>query len=241
MNDLVFWYGWGMRSAAWHSLAHHLQGHCTLHLPPLPGYDDTPAPSPYSAEAVVDAMLAQHNTPITLCGWSLGAVLALLAAYRHPDKVRRLVLFSATPSFVQRDDWTHAITPAMLAEFAVGISANAEFALKQFITLFNHNDAQARSNVRELSDFNLPPQAVLDGGLALLRDLDLRDLAPQITQPALLIHGARDPLMPLAAAEWLAAAMPNARLDISPNAAHAPFISDPVHCAGLITEWLSHQ
>ena len=208
-------------------------------MPSLPGYDDTPAPHPYTAEAVVDAMLADQTSPVTLCGWSLGAMLAMLAAYRHPDKVQNLVLISATPSFVQRDEWPHGITTKALSEFAAAVSLDATAAIKRFITLFNHNDAQAHSNARELSDFNLPPQSVLDAGLTLLRDMDLRQLVPEIRQPTLLIHGARDPLMPLAAAEWLANTMPAARLDVCSHAAHAPFISDPMHCANLIMEWLT--
>ncbi len=227
-----------MRSAAWHSLAHHLKHRSELHLPSLPGYDNTPAPHPYTAGAVVDTMLASQTTPTTLCGWSLGAMLALLAAHRHPDKVQRLILISATPSFVQREDWPHGITAKALNEFSTAVSANATVAIKRFITLFNHNDAQAHSNARELGEFDLPPQAVLDDGLALLRDMDLRSIVPAIKQPTLLIHGAHDPLMPLAAAQWLAANMPNAKLDVCPHAAHAPFISDPVHCAKLISEWL---
>ena len=165
-------------------------------------------------------------------------MLALLAAHRHPQKIRRLILISATPSFVQRDGWTAAIAPALLAEFAAAIRADAETALKRFIALFNHNDPQARHNVRELGELNLPPLPVLEGGLDLLRDMDLREMAPAVHQPTLLIHGGRDPLMPLAAVEWLAAAMPDAQLDVCPQAAHAPFISDPVHCATLITDWL---
>jgi len=247
MNPLIFWHGWGIRSAAWHSLAHHLKHRCELHLPSLPGYDDTPAPHPYTAEAVVDAMLvdamlADQTKPITLCGWSLGAMLALQAAHRHPDKVHRLILISATPSFVQRDGWEHGLTIKALADFSSAVSLDAAAAIKRFITLFNHNDAQAHSNARklgELGEFKLPSQAVLDAGLALLRDMDLRQIAPEIHQPTLLIHGKRDPLMPLAAAEWLAATMPSAKLDVCPHAAHAPFISDPVHCANLITEWLA--
>ncbi len=239
MNELVFWHGWGMRATAWHTLAHHLKDRCILRLPSLPGYDGTPAPAPYTAEAVVDAMLAKQSRPITLCGWSLGAMLALLAAHRHPDKVQGLILFSATPSFVQRDNWKLGITPEMLAGFADAIHADAESALKRFIALFNHNDAQARNNNRELSELDLPPQTVLEGGLALLRDMDLRLMAPQIRQPTLLVHGERDPLMPLSAAKWLAAAMPSARLETCPRAAHAPFISEPLHCANLIMKWLA--
>ncbi len=238
MNKLVFWHGWGMRSGAWHPLTSLLADRFDIEPASLPGYDGTPYPTPYTAEAIVDAMLTKQTQPITLCGWSLGALLAMLAAHRHPEKIEKLILISATPSFIQRTGWSHALSPAMLTEFSVAIRADAESALKRFITLFNHNDPHAKENVRELGNFTLAPQAVLQGGLDMLRELDLRDLIPNIQQPALLIHGARDPLMPLAAAEWLAATLPNATLKIAPKAAHAPFISEPAYVANLITAWL---
>ena len=236
---MVFWHGWGMRSTAWQTLVELLKARNTVVLPPLPGYDDTPFPTPYTAEAVTDALLSQQDAPITLCGWSLGALLAMVAAHRHPEKIERLILFSATPSFVQRENWPHAVAPHMLTEFANAIQADAETALKRFIGMFNHNDVNAKNNVRELGNFNLPPLEVLAGGLSILRDLDLRELTASIKQPVLIIHGAHDPLMPIPAVEWLTASLPNATLKICPQAAHAPFISAPEQCADWISEWLT--
>ncbi|MER2505651.1 MAG: alpha/beta fold hydrolase, partial [Azonexus sp.] len=63
--------------------------------------------------------------------------------------------------------------------------------------------------------------------LGWLRDVDLRPLAPLVTAPTLLVHGANDPLMPLAAAEALAALIPGSRLATFADCAHAPFISRP--------------
>jgi pimeloyl-[acyl-carrier protein] methyl ester esterase len=50
----------------------------------------------------------------------------------------------------------------------------------------------------------------------------------------LLVHGEHDPLMPLAAAQWLAGHMPNARIEVFPGAAHAPFLSQPERFAELL-------
>ncbi|RJX30935.1 MAG: alpha/beta fold hydrolase [Oxalobacter sp.] len=243
MTHLVFWHGWGMRTGVWQKLADLLKRQDMISLPSLPGYDDTAFPVPYTAEAVVDALMENHTAPrtapVTLCGWSLGAMLALLAAHRHPDKVQKLILFSATPSFVQRENWPHAVTPTLLSEFTQAIEVNVETALKRFVAMFNHNDINAKSNVKDMSDFNIPALEVLTGGLHILRDLDLRDIVSGITQPTLVIHGAHDPLMPLAAAEWMKSTLPHATLKICPQAAHAPFISAPEQCADWITEWLT--
>ena len=240
MNPLVLWHGWGMHPAAWDALAAQLasQHRITSQAQALPGYAGSAAPATYTMDALTDVLLADVSEPITLCGWSLGAMLALHAAQRHPDKIARLILISATPSFVQRPNWPHGMTPKALAEFAATVETDPKTALKRFIALFNQGDVNSRSIGRALAQAvnidDLPPAAILAAGLVLLRDTDL---LPRIAQPTLLLHGAHDPLMPLAAAEWLAAALPQARLEVLQDAAHAPFLSDPARCAALIADF----
>lgn len=240
MNPLILWHGWGMHPAAWDGFSSLLDGQ--VQTPPLPGYAATAAPAPYTLDALVDTLLVDVPAPVTLCGWSLGAMLALHAAHRHPDKVARLILIGATPSFVQRADWPHGMTPQALAEFTDAVGRDPAASLKRFIALFNQNDVNSRRIGRELAQAlatsPLPSGATLVAGLDLLRDTDLRAQVPTIRQPTLLLHGAHDPLMPLAAAQWLAATLPQARLEIFSDAAHACFLSDAARCAALVTEFL---
>lgn len=248
MSQLVLWHGWGMHPAAWDGLTaqirsqHGMQFGTQLNIQaqPLPGYAGTSAPTAYTLDSLVDSMLADVSAPITLCGWSLGAMLALHAARRHPDQIARLILIGATPSFVQRAGWPHGMRRQALAEFSETVENDPSTARKRFIALFNQNDVNARSIVRTLAltAAELQPAPILAAGLALLRDTDLRALLPGINQPTLLLHGAHDPLMPLAAAEWIAAALPQVRLEVLPDAAHAPFLSDAARCAALIADFL---
>jgi pimeloyl-[acyl-carrier protein] methyl ester esterase len=117
----------------------------------------------------------------------------------------------------------------MLADFATGVAADIEAMLPRFVGGFNRGDARAKavtSELLELADAR-PSGAVLATGLNWLRDVDLRPLAPQIKAPTLLIHGTNDPLMPLAAAEALAALIPGAEMAAFADCAHAPFLSQP--------------
>ena len=155
-------------------------------------------------------------------------LLVLLAiAARHPDKVGKLLLVAGTASFVQRDGWPHAMPPAMLAEFPAGIAADVEAMLPRFVGGFNRGDARAKSVTAELLQLADPRPSgeVLATGLRWLRDVDLRADAARVACPTLLIHGAADPLMPLGAAEALAALIPGAQLAAFAECAHAPFLS----------------
>jgi pimeloyl-ACP methyl ester carboxylesterase len=64
-------------------------------------------------------------------------------------------------------------------------------------------------------------------GLEWLRETDLREKIASIEIPVLLIHGEKAPLMPLEAARWMQKRFPDARLEILPGAAHAPFLRHP--------------
>lgn len=193
----------------------------------LPGYRDSPLTEDFAGAAADIA--ARLPAGCTLCGWSLGAQLALAVAAQAPDKVGKLLLVAGTASFIQRDGWPQAMPPATLADFAAGIAADAEAMLPRFVGGFNRGDARAKAVTLELLQLAdaRPSGEVLASGLNWLRDIDLRPLAPQLRVPTLLIHGAADPLMPLAAAESLSALIPNARLEVFADCAHAPFLSRP--------------
>ena len=72
-----------------------------------------------------------------------------------------------------------------------------------------------------------PSRQSLEDALAALAAIDLRARVGAITQPALVIAGERDTLVPAAAGAWLAAALPAGRLASIAGAAHAPFLSHP--------------
>lgn len=193
----------------------------------LPGYADTPLETDFAA--AVSAIGERLPAASVLCGWSLGAQLALAVAARFPDKVSKLILIAGTVSFVQREGWAFGMPPAMLAEFAAAIAADEAAMLPRFVGGFNRGDARAKAvtaDLLRLADPS-PGAAVLACGLDWLRDVDLRGDAARIQMPTLLIQGANDPLMPLAAGQALASLIPGATLAVFNDCAHAPFTSQP--------------
>jgi len=241
-SDLALIHGWGIGSSAWNAVLPRLTQHFRVHRVDLPGYGssastlETPDFSA-TAAALADSLPAG----CAMCGWSLGGLLSLQAARLAPQRVGRLILCGATPSFMQRTDWLHAQPPALLDSFSEAVAMDAAGTLQRFVALLNQGDSRARANVRSLARAlaaePLPDTATLLAGLHWLGAADLREEIAAITLPTLVIHGENDPLMPLAAAHWLSERLPHAQLEIISGAAHAPFLNDPEHFARLIIDF----
>jgi pimeloyl-[acyl-carrier protein] methyl ester esterase len=79
---------------------------------------------------------------------------------------------------------------------------------------------------RRLGERPAASSAALDEGLERLRATDLREETSALAIPALVIHGARDRIVPVEAGRWLARTLPGARLVEFPDCAHLPFVSN---------------
>ena len=227
--------GWGIGRGPFEALA----GTLNARIFDLPGYNGTPLIEEFNE--AVDTLAANVEPGTVLMGWSLGSLLALAAAARHPQRVGKLILVAATASFCRRADWPDAMPEDELAEFASAAHADFHSLLPRFVGHFNRGDRHARAIGRTLlaQAESEPPGATLAAGLRWLRDQDLRPLLPQVTCPTLILHGAHDPLIPVAAARKLAEQLPDARLDILPGVAHTPFLSQPDHFLAQVRLFLA--
>lgn len=238
--DLALIHGWGLGGTVWQPLLEPLSQCCRVHLLELPGYGQEPDDaSDFTAAA--QALIAALPAGVTLCGWSLGAMLAMRAASLSPDRVGGLILVGATARFTQCADWPAAQAPAVLEGFAAGIRRQPTPTLQRFALLLSQGDSSARSISRKLlallRQHPTPEVAALRRGLDWLGKVDLRPLLPAIATRCLLVHGEHDPLNPIAAAQYLSTRLPNARLEVFNGAAHAPFLADPARFVRLLGEF----
>jgi pimeloyl-[acyl-carrier protein] methyl ester esterase len=183
-----------------------------------------------------------------LCGWSLGGQIALDLAHRYPERVSRLVLIGTTPRFVSLTDdehsrnWPYGLDAAMVRSFIEGFELDPTTTLRRFIALQTLGDRERRMVgahlAGALSDAGPAYRAGLAAGLGVLSQADLRERTTSIHQPALVLHGANDALMPANAALWLADHLCDARLHLIDDCGHAPFLSRPEECASLIEDFI---
>ncbi|MBS0513402.1 MAG: alpha/beta fold hydrolase [Proteobacteria bacterium] len=242
-RPLVLLHGWGLTPAVWQPLLDALPKTLDVHTPALPGHAQATAAAPGIA-AWTEALLAQIPHDAVVCGWSLGAMVALDLAARHPSHVARLILIGSTPRFVSTtsrdhgDAWPHGLDPAVADDFAARFDHDPAATMQRFVALQALGDARRRAVTTALtaalSDTGAEGARALADGLQVLTTTDLRPAIARITRPTLLLHGDGDALMPLAAAQWLAAHLPRARLLPLAGCGHAPFLSQAADCAAAI-------
>lgn len=217
----------------------------TLYAPDLPGYRGDPLPTPYNAETLADRLAQACPTPCSVLGWSLGGMVALAWAARHPQQVLALILVGTTPVFVNRPDWALGLEPELLADFAQALMQDPRATVLRFLALQARGGDEARTVVARLRTLvrarPLPARATLSAGLELLRSVDLRPWLSEVRCPTLVIHGGHDALCPPAAGRWLAEQLPAARLALHERAAHAPFLSHPAWFAGTVRRFIAEH
>ncbi|MBV5095953.1 pimeloyl-ACP methyl ester esterase BioH [Tenebrionicola larvae] len=237
-RQLVLLHGWGLNAEVWRGIVPRLRSQFTLHLVDLPGFGRSQGWGAMTLEAVTDAVVSRAPAQALWLGWSLGGLVASLAALRYPQRVGGLITVASSPCFSARDDWP-GIRPEVLAGFQQQLSADYRRTVERFLALQTLGTDSARHDARLLKEVVLhqpmPTVEVLNGGLEILKQADLRAALCALNQPFLRLYGRLDGLVPRKIAGSLDALWPRSESLVFPKAAHAPFISHPAaFCESLL-------
>ncbi len=248
-EDIVLLHGWGFHGDIWESVVSKLKKNYRVTCVDLPGYARSHQTHDNSKAISLDEItdIVAQNVPdrATWAGWSLGGLLALNQAIKHPESIIKLILISSTPQFTQADDWTCAIPGEFLHTFEEELENDYQGIITRFLSLQAKGCPDAREQIRDLQaqifKHGHPPIETLRNGLALLQQTNLRSKLATVTIPALLIAGEHDRLVPPAAIEATQQAIPDATSFFIRNAGHAPFLSHPGIVTDRIMAFLNEQ
>ena len=215
---VVLVHGLGGNAEEWRNLASYLvKAGFRVYLPDLPGFGRSEQPATFSysvtdqAEVVVGFLDALGLKQVNLGGSSMGGWIAQLVAARHPERVRRLMLFDAVGLY-EKPDWdTRLFTPETPAE------------VDQLMALLLPHPQKipgfiARDVVR---DSNRNAWVIHRAVDAMLTGRDTTDnLLPQLKMPVLIVWGAQDRIAPLSQGERIHQLVPQSELDVFPNCGH---------------------
>jgi pimeloyl-ACP methyl ester carboxylesterase len=168
-----------------------------------------------------------------------GTPAALLAAAAHPGRIRSLIVGSSAAAYplviggglkelieAPGIDTFRSQDPRELVE---GLMATLGPAVPSAGVVADYVESNGGGRYAESARYvrSYPEQLPLLAGLL-----------PQIFTPVEIITGRRDPLVPVANAEFLAARLPNSRLDVL-NAGPLPWEEASVHYGAIIAAWIN--
>ena len=210
----------------------------------LPGHGRAGAadPGPFTLRAALESISAAGRWPADLVGYSMGGRIALHFAAAFPDRVRRLVLESASPGLetaaerAERRASDEALA-RRLTEEGVRSFVDAWEALPLFESQRRLEPAvRERQRARRLGNDPAALAAAIRGlGTGALPSL--WDRLPAIEAPALLLVGADDPKFE-DIARRMARRMPRARVRVVADAGHAVHLERPEAWTDAVTTFL---
>jgi poly(3-hydroxyalkanoate) depolymerase len=234
--------GLGANLEMWQPLVRELAPGRELIAFDLPGTGRSTRPRwplrmPQLAQLVAELLDELGHEQLDVLGYSLGGIVAQELAHRTPGRIRRLILCATTPGLpsVPPDPIVTALmlTPArywnrQLAELILPIIAGGR-------TARDPRALQAGLEKRLVQ----PPSAL--GYLYQLYALSGWSSHPWIrTVPheALVLHGDRDPVVPLANGRYLADSLRHGRLEIVRGAGHLFLLDEPASAVPALVSFL---
>jgi pimeloyl-ACP methyl ester carboxylesterase len=263
---LVMVHGLGGSLVNWAALAPLLTDTCRVVALDLIGFGLTTAgthsTSVNSNRQMLQRFLSEVvGGPAILVGNSMGAMISILQAARHPETVTALVLVDPPMPGL----WE--ARPDPLVAFGFGLYAVPPLGRAMLKARGRvRSPEQLAMDVLRLCcvDASRVSPDVLEQHLEVARirrgypDLDAQFLAAarslmgvlarrksylaamrSITVPVLLLHGEKDRLVPISASRAVAAAIPSWRFTVASDTGHVPQLEVPDWTAGQILDWLA--
>jgi pimeloyl-ACP methyl ester carboxylesterase len=232
-----------------HNISELAQGRRVVALD-LPGHGSSPdAGPPYTADKAVhllSAFIANEMTPpVAIVGNSLGGLLGGLVAAARPDIVDRIALLAA-PGFAPTLGWRLRMLALPLAPrfAAVDSPLRARSMLRGVFydqRLATDDLARRIATERAAKGSRQAIEGTVRSGISLRGMRDWRAHAARlgtICQPALLVWGAQDRLVPASVGRAAASLLPHASLHVLDECGHWPQFEQAVTVNRLLTEFL---
>ena len=198
------------------------------------GHGASPAPpGPYSMDGLGGDVISLLDhlgiESASFCGLSIGGMTGMWLAAEEPERVERLVLCCTSALLGPKSVWDERIATAR----EKGMAALVDGVIERWFTpaFRSENPEAVEKMARTLRETNPEGYA---GCCAAIRDMDLRERLSTIKSPTLVISGADDPATPPEHGQFIADAIPGARLEVVPRAAHIANVEQPESLTRLI-------
>lgn len=246
-DPLLLIMGFGMPGAAWAPMLPFLSGfQCICFDNRGTGYSDKPEGIYTIGEMAEDAsnlLRAIGVERANVYGISMGGMIAQELALRHPEQVSKAVLGCTMPGGPNAIRAADEILQTLVAGSRI-MSRDPDFGLDMVLPLLYPPEfLSAHPEIKHLMLAGMrlapptPPETA-DRLIPGLMQFDAYDRLHEIRCPVLIVHGAKDVLIPPRNAALLEERIPNAELFMIPDAGHNYPVADMLGIHQRITGWL---
>ena len=192
----------------------------------LPGHGGLPCNEAYSlplfAASVLGALDEAQTAQTDLFGYSMGGYLALYLAWKHPERVRKVVLLNT------KLDWSPETSAKMSGMFDA-----EKIALKAPQLADALSKAHAPTHWQTVAQYTAHFIQALGAGAGLPTAA-----FSQISAPVLVLRGALDTTVTAQECETVQALLPNGQYTEIPESKHALEQVDGAALAKVMLNWL---
>jgi pimeloyl-ACP methyl ester carboxylesterase len=201
--------------------------------PDLPGFGRSSIlaeRSEYSIDRYADLVAALVDEldlgRVVLVGLSMGGYIALAVARRHPEMLAALVLADTRADPDTAEGRQTRSDQQALVEERGDVTPLVDGLLTRILAEAGPRRAEVGATLGDMMRSTAPAGWI--GALeAMKQRRDQTDLLSSISVPTLVVVGEGDALAPVYVAEAMAEAIPDARLEIVPDAGHVANLENP--------------
>ena len=241
-DSLLLIHGWGVNGEIWNPVLDQLTKFFKIYIIDLPGMGQSSIISPYTLENLAKEI--KVNVPEEKCnilGWSLGGQVAIHLAIKNPKFVKKLILMSTTPCFVERYDWPYGVKKLFFNKFEMDAKNKIDDTLMKFFLIQTKDIVNAKDTMRFLKKNFIHSSRHkthgMQNALEILKNTDLRKEIKKINKQSLIIVGDKDRLTYPDASVWLSKNIKASTLVRIKGANHMPFISHSKEIIDSIKEF----
>jgi pimeloyl-ACP methyl ester carboxylesterase len=240
---LVLVHGFPLDRRIWEDQLVNLSADCRVVAPDLRGFGDTHSDTPFTIESLADdlhMLLDDVGLPCVLGGLSMGGYVALAFARKYPTDLLGLVLVD-TRAEADTPEGKQGRQKMIDLARTSGSSAVADQMMpKMTAPGLEQRRPEVAGMLRSIMN-DCPPKTI-EHALAAMRDRpDLTGFLPSIKVPTLVIVGDADAITPVASAEAMQRAIPNATLTVITGAGHMSPMEEPAQVNHAIGGFLKEM
>jgi 3-oxoadipate enol-lactonase len=197
-------------------------------------------PGPYSMDELGSDLVGLMDRlgieRASLCGLSIGGMISMWVAARHPERVERLVLCCTSAKLGPPEVWHERVA----AVRAGGIEAIADGVLERWFTpgfAEAHPDVIASMRAQLIAS----PREGYIGCCEAIAAMDLTGDLPRVMAPTLVLAAEQDLATPPEHGRLIAELIPGARFQTVSPAAHIATVERPDLTTAMILRFLSDE